>query len=86
MRAAAALLALPAVLTLTAQTPPPHPHPYPSGSTHAHRDVRGGRPAAIIVTGVYVTGSPAPAASSKPAPKPMGNPQVFETHSSSDAR
>jgi hypothetical protein len=83
MRAAAALLALPAVLALTAQTPAPHP--LPSGASHAHHPGRDGRPDVIVVTGVSVAPTPKPARA-KPTPTPMGDPQVFETHSSTDAR
>ena len=90
MRAAAALLALPAILALTAQTPPPHPRPSGSPFVH-HNDAYGssgrdGRPAIIIITGVSTLTVAKPSPPAKPTPTPMGNPQVFESHSSTDAR
>jgi hypothetical protein len=87
MRAAAALLALPALLALTAQTPPPHPRPSASPNAHHNgREGSTGRPAIIIVTGVSTAATAKPSPAGKPTPTPMGDPQVFETHSSTDAR
>jgi hypothetical protein len=97
-RIGAALLALLAGAALTAQTPAPQalrgiPGPQPRRTGNAgHRmphGAYGGYGGSVIVSPIVVlpAGVPAPARTphAKPTKRPPGGPDVFETHSSTDA-
>jgi hypothetical protein len=86
-RAAGALLALLAAAALTAQSPAPH---VPGGANRQHAHHSGTYPVYpnVIIYGAGYGVTPVATATPKhrATPRPANAPEIFETHSSTDAQ